>query len=172
MTMTFIDKIKQKIWRFIYKFFPAWQENLLRWGVIWHEKSRQRYHIGWLAPGRSLEELKKYLSEKYGFGNHFIAWIDDGQVLGWRKLPNFREQYHLRVFNDGEIRGHFEFTPEAHPIKHFKEIGEKECRDDFLKFLGDFVIQEKHISLLEADPDSFDYDSQITIENAKSFSLS
>ena len=137
----------------------------MKWGVIWHKKGRQRYHIGWLAPGRTLRELKEDLHSRWGFGNHFIAWIDDGQVLGWRKLVDFRHQYHIRVFNDGEIRGHFEFTPEAHPIKHFREVGEKESKEEFLNFLGDFVVKEKHISHLEVDTSSYDYDSQITIEN-------
>jgi hypothetical protein len=143
--MTFTDKIKQKIWHFIYKFFPVWQKNLLKWGIIWHEKGRQRYHIGWMAPGKTLEELKVHLSS-FGFGNHFIAWIDEGQVLSWRKLVDFRHQYHVRFFEDGEIRGHFEFTPEAYPIKHFMEVGEEESKEDFLNFLGNFVTEKKYIS--------------------------
>ena len=32
-----------------------------------------------------------------------MAWTDKDQVLSWRKLVNFQEQYHLRVFKDGEI---------------------------------------------------------------------
>jgi hypothetical protein len=162
--MTFVDRIKQKIWGFVYKFFPSIQKNLLRWHIIFH-RGRQKYHIGWFPPGKTLEELKKHLNEKWGFGNHFIAWVDENQVFGWRKLVSFKEQYHVRVFEDGEIRGHFEFTPEAHPIKHFREIGEKETKQDFFNFLGDFVQEEKYISHLKADPDAFAPGSEITIEN-------
>ena len=162
--MTFADKIKQKIWHFIYKFFPTLQKMFLRWHLVFHEKGRQRYHIGWLAPGKTLEELKKHLHDKWGFGNHFIAWGDEGQVLSWRKLLDFQDQYHLRVFSDGEIRGHFEFTPEAHPIAHFEEKDEQFHKEEFLKFLGDFVVQEKYISHLKIDPDAYNPESEITVD--------
>src|SRR5947207_546623 len=99
--MTFWNRVKQKTWRLIYKFFPGTQHALLRWGVIHHIDDRQKYHIGWLAPGKTLEDLKKHLHSKWGFGNHFVAWMDSGQVLSWRKLTDFEDQYHLRVFEDG-----------------------------------------------------------------------
>ncbi|MFA6273994.1 MAG: hypothetical protein WC662_02430 [Candidatus Paceibacterota bacterium] len=163
--MNSFDKFKQKIWRHIYRFFPSIQKFFLKLGL--HEKERQRFHIGWLAPGKTLEGLKRHLHEKWGFGNHFVAWTDSGQVLSWRKLADFKDQYHLRVFEDGEIRGHFEFTPEAHPIEHFIEKGEQEKKEDFLKFLGDFIVQEKYISHLKMDPDAFNPDSEITIDQTK-----
>jgi hypothetical protein len=164
--MTFTDKIKQKIWNLVYRFFPTLQKVLLKLHILSHT-GRQKYHIGWLAPDKTLEELKKHLHYKLGFGNHFIAWEDDGQVLSWRKLMNFQDQYHLRVFCDGEIRGHFELTPEAHPIAHFKGKGEEERNADFLIFLGDFAVKEKYISNLKVDTDVYDPKSQITIENYK-----
>ncbi|HNW71534.1 MAG TPA: hypothetical protein PKZ36_02455 [Candidatus Paceibacterota bacterium] len=165
--MNFASKLKQKSWRVIYRFFSPMQKFLLKTGLIWHDKGRQKYHLGWLAPGKTLEDLKKHLHEKWSFGNHFIAWTDDGQVLSWRKLNSFEDQYHLRVFKDGELRGHFEYTPEAHPVDHFVEKGEVNKKDDFLKFLGDFVVQKKHISHLEIDPDAFNPDSELTIEQIK-----
>lgn len=141
------------------------QKELLKTHLIWHEDKRQKYHIAWLAPGKTLAELKKHLHEKWGFGNHFVAWTDSGQVLSWRKLENFSDQYHLRVFKDGEIRGHFERTPEAHPMDHFKERGETEHKKEFLKFLGDFAVEKKHISHLKMDPGAYNPDSEITIDN-------
>lgn len=162
--MTFFDKLKYKVWHFIYRFFPTLQKALLRWGIISHSSARQPYHIGWLSPGKTLEDLKFYLHSKWGFGNHFVAWTDHGQVLSWRKLTDFQDQYHLRVFEDGEICGHFEFTPEAHPIEHLEEKGEREAKEDFLKFLGDFVVQEKYISHLTMDPDAYNPDSEIMLE--------
>jgi hypothetical protein len=158
------EKLKQKIWHFIYRFFPTLQKALLQCHLIFHEKGRQRYHIGWLAPGKTLEGMKKHLHEKWGFGNHFIAWNDESQVLSWRKLADFNDQYHLRVFSDGEIRGHFEFTPEAHPLEHFEEKGERNAKEDFLKFLGDFVTEKKYISRLKMDPDAFNPDSEVSFE--------
>ncbi|MCX6757387.1 MAG: hypothetical protein NTZ44_00685 [Candidatus Nomurabacteria bacterium] len=166
--MTFLDKIKQKFWRWIYSFFPSLQKWLLKTHLIWHEKGRQKYHIGWLAHGRTLEELKKHLHQKWGFGNHFVAWTDDGQVLSWRKLLDFQDQYHLRVFSDGEIRGHYELTPEAHPIAHFEEKGETHCQKEFVKFLGDFVTDKKPKNMhLTMDPNAWNPDSEITIDQVK-----
>lgn len=165
--MNFFDRLKQKIWRQIYKVFPSLQHFLLRIHLIWHDKRKQKYHIAWLAPGKTLEELKRHLYPKWGFGNHFVAWTDKDQVLSWRKLVDFKHQYHLRVFKDGEIRGHYEYTPEAKPYNHFKEIGEENRKEDFLKFLGEFAVQKKYISHLEMDPDAYNPDSEITFENKK-----
>lgn len=163
--MTFFDRFKYRIWHFMYRFFPTVQKSLLKWGIIHHDSGRQGYHIGWLSPGKTLKDLKLHLHEKWGFGNHFVAWTDNGQVLSWRKLIDFQDQYHLRVFEDGEICGHLEFTPEAHPIEHLEEKGEKEAKGDFLKFLGDFVTEEKYISHLTIDPDAYNPDSEIVIDS-------
>ena len=165
--MTLFDKIKQRIWHFIYKFFPTFQKAFLKLHLIWHKDKRQRFHIGWLTSGKTLEELKNHLHTKWNFGNHFIAWRDSEQVLSWRKLEDFNHQYHLRVFYDGEVRGHYEYTPEGHPLKHFSEKGEDFHRKEFLKFLGDFVTQKKHTSQLEIDPDAYNPNSEISIESSK-----
>ena len=165
--MTFLDKLKYKIWHFLYRFFPFAQRVLLKSGIVHHDSVRQRYHIGWLAPNKSLEELKKYLHAKWGFGNHFVAWTDVDQVLSWRKFADAEDQYHLRVFSDGEIRGHYEFTPEAHPIEHMEEVGEREVKEDFLKFLGDFVVQEKYVSHLTFDREAYNPESEIMLEGKK-----
>lgn len=114
-----------------------------------------------------MEGLKRHLHKEWGFGNHFIAWSDDSQVLSWRKINDFNHQYHLRVFSDGEIRGHFEYTPEGHPIEHFEEKDESFHRQEFLKFLGDFVTQEKHLSHLKVDPGAFNPDSEICFEQTQ-----
>ena len=143
------DHIKQLIWRGIYPLFPFFQLFFLPF----QKKGRQHYLLGYLSPQYELEDLKKHLSENWNFGNHFVAWHDDGQVLSWRHLESFEKQYHLRVFSDGEIRGHYEYTPEAHPFKHFREIGEEDRRDEFLHFLEGYVTQEKCIRTVKiAEP--------------------
>lgn len=162
--MTFLDKIKHRIWRIIYKIFVPTQRNLLKLNLIRHDDSRQRYHLGWLAKGETLETLKKHLSSQWCFGNHFISWVDHGQVLSWRKLPDFHHQYHLRVFEDGEIRGHFEYTPEARPWAHLRAELEEERREEFLKFLGNFATDERNPMMLSMDPNAFDKHSQITFK--------
>ncbi len=161
--MTTLDRIKQKIWKGIYPLFPTVQSTLLRLHIIWHNKERQRFHIGWLKSGATLVELKKYLSERWGFGNHFVAWHDDGQVLSWRRLASFSEQWHLRVYSDGEIRGHYEKTPEAHPFEHFNEVGEADRTNDFKMFLGDFCVAQKSPMRLFPDPTMTDPVSEVTV---------
>lgn len=165
--MTFSDKIKHKIWTLIYKVFVPTQRNLLKLNIIRHNDIRQKYHLGWLSRGKDLDGLKKHLSENWNFGNHFIAWVDKGQVLSWRKLPDFNFQYHLRVFEDGEIRGHYEFTPEAHPLAHLREKLHEERKEEFYKFLGDFITEERVITKLSLDPCAFDACTQITYKPIK-----
>jgi len=139
--MSPIKRLKQHVWHLLYPIFPH-VEHLF---VFAHKKRRQRFHIGWIAEGKTLEEMKHHLSTHYGFGNHFVAWEDPDQVLSWRKLVGFDYQYHLRVFSDGELRGHYERTPEAAPVDHFLEKGEEARTRDFLKFLGPFVSKTKVI---------------------------
>lgn len=162
--LTFWQRVKNKIWHFIYRFFPWLQTHLLKWHIIWHDKTRQKYHLGWLAPGKTLASLEKHLHEEYGFGNHFVAWSDEGQVLSWRKLVDFDHQYHLRVFCDGEIRGHYEYTPESKPIDHFTEVNEQPRLKDFHAFLGSFMVPYKHISHLVPDVHTAP-ESELTIDS-------
>jgi hypothetical protein len=161
--LTTTQVIKKDIWRHLYRVFPWLQKHFLKWHLAWHEKGRQPYHIGWLAPGKTLKELEKHLYNEWGFGNHFVAWRDNGQVLSWRKLENFDNQYHLRVFKDGEIRGHYEYTPESKPVDHFIEINEQAKIEDFKKFLGNYIVQKKYISHLRPDV-NIAPESEITID--------
>ena len=166
--MNFTDRVKQTIWKGIYRIFPTVQKWLLKLHIVWHEKGRQRYPVGWLKEGTTLEEVKQHLHHKWGFGNHFIAWGDEGQVLSWRKLTDFQYQYHLRIFSDGEVRGHYELTPESHPIAHFKEKGETDRKEDFLKFLGDFVTDKQPTNMhLVMDPNAWNPTSEVTIDDIK-----
>lgn len=162
--MTLFDKFKYKLWRRMYRFFPTVQKFFLRYGIIHHDGSKRHYHVGWLAPGKKLEDLKKHLHDKWGFGNHFVAWMYDEQVLSWRKLVSFQNQYHLSVFADGEICGHYEFTPEAHPIEHLEEKGEREAKAEFMQFLADFVTTERYISFLPIDLNPFNTEPEITFD--------
>lgn len=155
--MTIIQNIKQRFWRMIYPIFK-WGEHQF---LPFHQKQRQKYHIGWLAPNRTLADLKRHLSQKYGFGNHFVAWEDTNQILSWRKLASFDEQYHLRVFNDGEIRGHYEFTPESAPYKHFFGTKENPKQSDFLKFLDGYIVFQKYPRKLFPDKTVSESNSEI-----------
>lgn len=156
--MNSFQKFQQKVWRGLYPIFP-WMEHHM---LFFHEKARQQFHLGWIAPDKTLADLKRHLAKNWGFGNHFVAWEDTDQVLSWRKLISFSEQYHLRVYSDGEIRGHFEYTPEAKPLKHFEEVGEKPKSEDFKKFLSGFIVYEKYNRHLEPDTTVPTPDSEIT----------
>ncbi len=135
------ERVNRGIWKVLTPIFPALQHTLLRLRVIRH-KGRQPYLLGYLRPGATFDQLKAHLA-KQGFGNHFIAWSDTDQILSWRKRTSFNEQYHIRFFKDGEIRGHYEYTPEGHPLDHFYEVGQTERREKFLEYLGDWVVQQK-----------------------------
>jgi len=160
--MNIYRRAQQRLWALLYPIFPRIEHKL----VYFHTRARQPFEVGWLAPGHSLADMKKHLAEKWGFGNHFVAWEDSSQVLSWRKLTSFKEQYHLRVYSDGEIRGHYEYTPEAAPIRHFFGKGEARTRD-LLNFLGEYVTTEKHVSVVVPDTSVASQDSEITFSEGK-----
>ena len=111
---------------------------MLSLGILKHDR-RQNYVIGVLAEDRSVEDFLKYL-EGRGYGNAFIAWKDTDEIISVRKLISFEHQYHLRIFSDGEVRGHFEYTPESHPRWHMKEVGQRPFDDHYLSELGDWLV--------------------------------
>lgn len=158
------QKIKQKIWSILYRVFP-WAEHHL---LSFHQKQRQKFHLGWIHPSKSLADLKNHLSNKWQFGNHFVAWEDSSQVLSWRKLVSFDKQYHIRVYDDGEIRGHFEYTPESAPLKHFFEEDETAGREGFMKFLDGYMVDKKYQRHIEREPALLDPDSEkVFMDNKK-----
>ena len=83
--------------------------------------------------------LKQHLIENHGFESYFLAWDDENQHCSLRFRESFTRQYHLRIYNDGEIRGHYEYTPESYPIAHFKEIDMEDRRGHFLEILNDWL---------------------------------
>jgi hypothetical protein len=134
------DRAKYHLWKVIYPAHNRTRDILLATHLIRPPyKGRQDYVLGFLAPGKKIEDFLQYLASQK-FGNHFIAWDDDGQVASLRRLEDFKWQYHLRIFKDGEVRGHYELTPESHPFKHYGKKGQEPRREKFEEFLGDWVI--------------------------------
>jgi hypothetical protein len=131
------DRLKYFSWKIITPCHNGVRDALLRLGIIHHE-GRQDFLLGKLAEDRTLADFLRYI-HAVGFGNHFIAWEDDGQVVSLRKLVNFEWQYHLRIFDDGEIRGHYEYTPESHPLWHLNHVGREERRAEFSRILSDWT---------------------------------
>ncbi|MDP1706443.1 MAG: hypothetical protein Q8L36_01320 [bacterium] len=105
------------------------------------KKHRQRFHLGWVRSDRSIGDLLDFLKEK-GFKSGFWAWQDSDQELSLRKLVDRIYQYHLRIFRDGEVRGHYEKTPEDSPVAHFMEWGLENRRNDFLAILEDWLVHQ------------------------------
>ncbi len=146
------DRVKYLIWRFYTPFHPLVRDASLAVGIVKHS-GRQPFILGHIAPQYTIEEVVMHLVRKHGFGNHFIAWNDEGEAVSLRRVVGFRYQYHVRIFTDGEIRGHFEYTPEYRPIQHMQEKGFEDRREEFLAFLGERIIATdkrdsfKHLSL-------------------------
>jgi hypothetical protein len=124
-------------------------------------KERESFPVGWLAEGKTLVELREYLHREWGFGGNFSTHTDSGEVLNWRKLLENGQQYHLRVYEDGEIRGHIEMSPEKNAISNFTKGGQSESREEFIKFLGDFVSKRKYISNLVPDLQAHNPDAEV-----------
>jgi hypothetical protein len=109
---------------------------------------RSNYHVGWLAPGKTLEDLRAHLHGRWGFGVLSTDTKESDEVLNWRKLtPDEKEQYHIIVYRDGEIRGRIEDTPESHHHTSGKNM--REARAEILKYLGDFAIYKKNLTKLQ-----------------------
>ncbi len=146
---TFLDQVKYVIWSVYTPVHPFFRELVTGLGIVslkakaerWG--SRQDYLVGTIAPSESVESVVKHLVN-YGYRNHFVAWKDEGEVVSLRYVENFKYQYHVRVFEDGEVRAHYEYTPEAHIIRHNKAIGFEHRREEFLRILGDKIIPAAH----------------------------
>jgi hypothetical protein len=126
------NRSKYYFWKIIYPFHMTGRDVLLSLKIIHHE-GRQNYVLGKIAPGKTAEEFLQYLETK-DFFNHFIAWKDDEEIVSVRRLVDFERQYHLRIFDDGEVRGHYEYTPESHPRWHMNEVGQEEHARTFWNF--------------------------------------
>lgn len=115
--------------------------RLIRYGTMPEVKNngRQNFLLGKVSPEHSAQELAKFLVSK-GFGNNFIAWRDTDEFISLRKTVDFKQQYHIRIFKDGEVRGHFEFTPEYHPILHMIRVGFEDRPDDFNELLRGWIV--------------------------------
>jgi hypothetical protein len=126
--------ISCRVWAGLHSFV---RDILVTLRIVRHLK-RDEFHIGYIHEHRTCAQFIAYL-ESIGFGNHFIAWKETGQLASLRILDGFEYQYHVRVFASGEVRAHYETTPEFHPILHAKEIGFEDRREDFTRFFGDWI---------------------------------
>ena len=129
---TFSEKLKYLLWRVLRPLHPYVRNVLGYMGYMkkydkYRPNGRQKYLLGTLAPGVSVRDVISYLIDQ-GYGNHFVALKDKGELVGLRFCPDFDHQYHIRIFKDGEVRAHYEYTTEGHPFLHDTEIGFEERR--------------------------------------------
>jgi len=141
-----LDRTKYMFWHFFTPFHPAVRSAAESMGIRRQHfedpeyRGRQHYLLGTIAPGLSTQEFILHCIER-GYGNHFVAWHDEGQLMSLRYVENFTHQYHLRVFEDGEVRGHYEYTPESYPIRHIRAMGLQDRRRVFYEHLGDRIVR-------------------------------
>ncbi len=140
------DLVKYAFWRFYTPYHTLLRDIALYFGVVSHE-GRQDFRIGTVAPHQSIREFVSYLIEQ-GYERHHVAWEDEGELVSLRYAENFSYQYHIRVFADGEVRGHYEYTPECAPLSHMKKIGMEDRRHEFLALMSDRIV---------IDPEHFRY---------------
>lgn len=132
------DRLKYWLWWVYTPFHPYVRDISTAVGIVNHE-GRQEFLIGTVHPERSVRELVAFLVEQ-GFGNHFIAWKDTDELVSLRRTDGFRYQYHLRIFKDGEVRCHYEYTPEYRPLQHLIQVGFQDRSSEFRELLQDWVL--------------------------------
>lgn len=87
----------------------------------------------------NLSDFKAYLHE-LGFEKNRLAWICKNEVLNLRKKLSDGKQYHIRVFKDRTVNGHYEWAPEFAPVLHWYQSLMKPKRSHFKRILGNFLI--------------------------------
>lgn len=112
---------KKIFWKAFAPFFPTVRDAWVAMGLVSHN-IRQPYLYGRLKSGFTTDDLRQTL-EANGFKNDYVAWVDPDEILNMHKVVDIIYQYHVRLFIDGEIRAHHEFTAESHPFKHLYDVG-------------------------------------------------
>jgi len=143
------DRLKFWFWKVYSPFHPFVRDASFHIGIgkfLMHRvvpetkaSGRQDFLLGMLNPAYSVQELVSFLI-KQGFGNHFVAWKDADEVVSLRRTVDFKHQYHLRIFADGEVRCHFEYTPEYHPFLHLVRVGFEDRTSEFKELLQEWII--------------------------------
>lgn len=129
-------RVKKKlIWRIIYRVWPPVLRVLETLKI---HNYRQPWLLGHLNKKYSKSDLRGVL-EKDGFEDAILAWRDPGEILGMRKIDKKIFQYHIRLFNNGEIRGHYEVSSEGGPWQHVTSNGFRPADEYFEKLLGNFL---------------------------------
>ena len=132
------QRVKYYLWRIYSPYHPTVRDSVIALSLI-RNRGRQPFLLGTVAPNLSIEEFVAHLTQN-GYAYHRVAWEDDGEVVSLRRVDNFTHQYHVRVFENREVRGHYEYTPECYPILHLWDVGREDRREQFMAMIGDRLV--------------------------------
>jgi len=138
--MVYPDKLNNRakyiFWRTYTNFHPYVRDVATLLGIVRHG-GRQPFLLGNIQK-HSLKAFIEHLI-KIGYGNNFVAWHDDDEIVSLRLTDGFYRQYHVRVFADGAVHGHYEYTPEAYPLWHINQIGFEDRKNIFFEQFGEII---------------------------------
>lgn len=130
-------RVRYFFWRLYGPYHPRLRDSAIALRVV-KNHGRQPFLLGTLSADISIEEFVAYLIEQ-GFAYHRVAWEDDDEIVGLRRVHDFIYQYHIRVFQDREVRAHYEYTPECYPLAHLLNSGFEDRRDEFMAIFGHMI---------------------------------
>ncbi len=143
--------LRSGFWRAYMPLHYLLRNSLVAFNVF--EQGKPKDFLGKIAPHSSIREFVEFLV-KQGYGNHFVAWKFKGEVVSLRYVENFAHQYHIRVFSNGSVCGHYEHTPESRPFTHMKgflymKLGIKKIEVEgrsqyFYDLLGDLIVRQEN----------------------------
>jgi len=122
------------------KFWQMWKKYVLNA----FKSEREEYHIGyvrlnpdetdlsWTPTEENIEKVETALLG-IDYQPNYFSFADKGQVTSMRQMyvdtDGYWRQIHIRVHEDGEIRGHDELSYEDSAIDHVKGVGAQEIYD-------------------------------------------
>ena len=125
----------RNFWDYVYIIYPPVLRKLEKIKV--HNK-RQEFLLGFLKKEVSVEEVNTYLSRQ-GFEKAILAWKDPDEAVSMRKIDLKIYQYHIRVYKDKEVRGHYEYSSEGNPWGHVREKCFEPRQEYFKSLLRDYL---------------------------------
>ena len=143
-----VHRIKYYLWYYYSPYHPTVRDSVIALNVV-KNYGRQPYLLGAIAPHISIEDFVGFLVDNE-YAYHRVAWEDEGEVVSLRHVKDFVFQYHVRVFSDRQVRGHYEYTPECYPLRHLFDVGLEDRREEFLRLFGERIIPDT-----SGDPSDF-----------------
>ena len=124
------------IWKVVYRIYPPF---LRVFEALHIHHTRQDFLLGTLNQKYKGVDLENFLLHK-GFETAILAWKDPGEIFSLRLINKNVFQWHIRLFRDGEIRGHYEYSSEGNPLAHVFENCFQKDEEYFKSLLGDYLI--------------------------------